>query len=62
MTSVHCRTGSLEINACMANACDVVHCRTGSLESHLKRLCVLSGVHCRTGSLEINKHSIAKAV
>jgi hypothetical protein len=32
-TSVHCRTGSLEIQDTLDKKADEVHCRTGSLET-----------------------------
>ena len=52
-STVHCRTGSLEIDLGGRAQGFPVHCRTGSLESNTAVGGVALGVHCRTGSLEI---------
>ncbi len=51
--SVHCRTGSLEINRQHGFKVVVVHCRTGSLEKLRAQIAATQLVHCRAGSLEI---------
>ena len=52
-TSVHCRTGSLEISRFCGHQLIAMHCRTGSLEIEDLADAALPNVHCRTGSLEM---------
>ncbi|QAV04213.1 hypothetical protein FORC76_0716 [Vibrio cholerae] len=53
LTTVHCRTGSLEITKTCEHGDMYVHCRTGSLENKGEKAMSKVTVHCRTGSLEI---------
>ena len=50
--TVHCRTGSLEIQRGPRARQLRVHCRTGSLEKTVLQGVGIPVVHCRTGSLE----------
>ena len=52
ISSIHCRTGSLEINIDHHVSKILVHCRTGSLEIAVMPHNPHVVVHCRTGSLE----------
>ena len=49
---IHCRTGSLEMDAIATGAAEPIHCRTGSLEKHVHHHDPGPRIHCRTGSLE----------
>lgn len=50
--TVHCRTGSLEIENFPQILLSLAHCRSGSLAILTTSGFLLPPVHCRTGSLE----------